>query len=225
MPRLVRGRLSAALQVRDGEVPDSYLANVSVELLRGEVERGLFTADPLLTRTGFKTSELLQRLEREPGRIALTYELQGEWGEQPLTLERLGLAMQQQMHELAGAGSWRADAGQSAAGPDVIARVRLHGRERLSQNERIRLYKVVRNMRAHPDLMIDLRPQWIGAELTPEEIRRIRRTQQFIENYLTHRKIGKARIFPVWLTAADRVDEIGSIQVEAITALRRKQPE
>ncbi len=216
MPRLIQGRLSASLHLQDGQVPDSYQGTVQCQLLQGVTETGIFTSDPMLPRTGYSTPELLQRLEQSPGVIALQYDLSGLWSEQALTLERLGLSMQEAMHEAAQAGSWREQANVEQSVPDVAiqARIRLHGRERLSLNERNRLSGVVHGLRKHPERIIFLRPKWKGPELTAETQQRIRRTQQLIEKYMTHRHIDKSRIFPVWPTAGDQVAEIGSVQVE-----------
>jgi len=217
IPRLIQGRLSASLHVEDGQDPDSYQGAVQCQLLQGLTETGIFTSDPMLPRTGYSTPELLQRLEQSPGIIALQYDLSGLWSEQALTLERLGLSMQAAMHEAAQSGSWREAVNVEKAAPNtaIEARIRLHGRERLSLNERNRLSKVVHKLRQHPELIIFLRPKWKGAELTAETQQRIQRTQQLIERYMTHRNIDKRRIFPVWPTAVDQVDEIGSVQVEA----------
>ncbi len=216
MPRLIQGRLSASLHLEDGQAPDSYQGTVKFQLLQGLTETGIFTSDPMLPRTGYSTPELLQRLEQRSGVIALQYDLDGLWPTQAITLERLGLSMQHAMHEAARTGHWRKE---NATEPNTIeARVRLHGRERLSLNERIRLSKVIHKLRQHPELMIDLRPKWTGRELTEQEQQRIRRTQFLIEKYMTYRNIDKNRIFPIWPTAADKVDEIGSVQVESRTS-------
>jgi len=216
MPRLIQGRLSASLHVEDGQDPDSYQGAVQCQLLQGVTETGIFTSDPMLPRTGYSTPELLQRLEQSPGIISLQYHLSGLWSEQALTLERLGLSMQAAMHEAAQSGSWREQANVEKSVPDaaIKARIRLHGRERLSLNERNRLSGVVHTLRQHPELIIFLRPKWKGAELSGETLQRIRRTQQLIEKYMTHRHIDKSRIFSVWPTAGDQVEEIGSVQVE-----------
>jgi len=220
MPRLIQGRLSASLHLQDGPVPDSYQGTVQCQLLQGMTETGIFTSDPMLPRTGYSTSELLQRLEQSPGVIALQYDLSGLWPEQALTLERLGLSMQAAMHEAARGGSWREQANVEQGVPDaaIVARIRLHGRERLSLNERNRLSGVVHSLRKHPERIIFLRPKWKGPTLTAETQQRIRRTQQLIEQYMTHRHIDKNRIFSVWPTAGDQVAEIGSVQVEAGSA-------
>jgi len=216
IPRLLRGRLSASLHLEDGQEPDSYQGTVNVQLLQGLAETGIFTSDPLLPRTGYSTPELLQRLEQSPGVIALQYDVNGLWISQALTLERLGLSMQAAMRETAKSGSWREEVKTVKVSLEtaVVARIRLHGRERLSLNERNRLSKVIGKLHQQPENMIYLRPKWTGDELTGDMQKRIRRTQQLIESYMTHRKIEKRRIFPIWPTVADKVDEIGSVQVE-----------
>ena len=215
IPRLIQGRLSASLQLQDGQEQDSYQGKVKLQLLQGQIEKGVFTADPMLSRTGYSAPELLQRMEQSPGVIALQYDVGGSWNSQPFTLERFGLSMLTAMHDVAKSGSWREGVAEKNSADAVIeARIRLHGRKRLSLNERIRLSMVVRKLRQHPEVMIVLRPKWTGAILTAEMKQRIRRTSQLIEKYLTHRKIDKRRIFPLWPTADDHVDEVGSVQVE-----------
>ena len=215
IPRLIQGRLSASLQLQDGQEQDSYHGKVKLQLLQGQMETGVFTADPLLSRTGYSAPELLQRLEQSPGVIALQYDVSGLWHSQPFTLERFGLSMLTAMHDVAKSGSWReVDAEKNNIDTAIEARIRLHGRKRLSLNERKRLSVVVRKLRQHPEMMIVLRPKWTGAVLTEEMKQRIRRTSHLIETYMTYRKIDKRRIFPLWPTADDQVDEVGSVQVE-----------
>ena len=215
IPRLIQGRLSVNLSVNDGHEPDSYQSTVKIQLIQGRTEAGTFSSDPMLARTGYNMSELLQRLDQHTGLITLQYDLTGQWTKRPLNLERLGLSMQEEIYQAA----------QSAAiGKDKIkpaktateARIRLHDRERLSQNERIRLFSVVRKMRQHPDTIVELRARWSGKKentATATEIQRIRRTQQLIERYMVYRKVSSRRIFPVWPTIEDQSDETGSIQV------------
>ncbi|MDQ6999761.1 MAG: hypothetical protein Q9M12_02615 [Mariprofundus sp.] len=215
MPRLIQGRLSAELNITDGHEPDSYQGNVTIQLIQGRTEAGTFPSDPMLARTGYDTSELLQRLDNNTGVIMLKYDLAGQWTTQPLNLERLGLAMQEAMHQAAQSATIGTDKPEPAK-TTTEARIRLHDRERLSQNERIRLFNVVRNMRRHPDAIVELRARWTGKEDSEErdaEIQRIRRTQQLIERYMVYRKISSRRIFPVWPTIEDQSDETGSIQV------------
>jgi len=220
MPRLIRGRLSASLHLEDGPEADSYQGAVNFQLLQGMVETGIFTSDPMLPRTDYSTPELLERLEQSDGVISLQYDINGLWPSQPLTLERLGMSMQTAMREAARNGSWRkeADTEKSIENIAIEARIRLHGRERLSLNERKRLSGVIHKLRRHPEMIIDLRPKWTGLALTEEMQQRIGRTQQMIERYMTHRNIDKRRIFPIWPTAGDQVDEIGSVEVETRSA-------
>jgi len=215
MPRLIQGRLSAELNITDGHEPDSYQGHVKIQLIQGRTEAGTFPSDPMLARTGYNTSELLQRLDNNTGVIMLQYKLAGQWTKQPLNLERLGLAMQKAMQQAAQSatiGKDKPEPGKTA----TEARIRLHDRERLSQNERLRLFSVVRKMRRHHEMIVELRARWTGKEDSEKrdaEIRRIRRTQQLIERYMVYRKVSSRRIFPVWPTIEDQSDETGSIQV------------
>jgi len=129
-------------------------------------------------------------------------------------MERLGLPMQKAMHQAAQTATMK-DKGKPAK-TATEARIRLHDRERLSQNERIRLSSVVRKMRQHPDTIVALKARWTGkqdSEKRNAEIQRIRRTQQLVERYMVYRKVSSRRIFPVWPTVEDQSDETGSIQV------------
>jgi len=214
IPRLIRGRLSAKLNVTDGHEPDSYQGTVKIQLLQGLAETGAFPSDPMLARTGYNTPELLQRLDQNTGIITLQYGLAGQWTEHPLNMERLGLPMQKAMHQAAQTATMK-DKGKPAK-TATEARIRLHDRERLSQNERIRLSSVVRKMRQHPDTIVALKARWTGkqdSEKRNAEIQRIRRTQQLVERYMVYRKVSSRRIFPVWPTVEDQSDETGSIQV------------
>jgi len=224
MPRLIRGRLSARLSITDGHAPNSYQSKVNIRLLQGQTETGTFPSDPMLARTGYNTSELLQRLNQHTGAIALQYDLTGQWEEQPLNMERLGLALQETMQQTARAATI-VDGKETTVKTATEARIRLHDQEQLSQNERIRLFKVVRKMRRHPDMIIELRARWTGKEDNEQrnaEIQRILRTQQLIERYMVYRKISRGRIFPVWPTVEDSSDETGSIQVVTSNLPARK---
>ncbi len=216
MPRLLRGRLSLSLAVDADASSDTYQGNMDIELLQGHMEPGNYLADPLLPRTGYKTLELLQRLEVQPGRVEMKVPLQGNWTGQPLSIDSIGDMLQAQMKQQAISGNWRAEAEQGKSTESIVARVRLHQRSRLSLNERKRLSDVMKKMRADPKMMLELRPRWTGATLTADVLGRIGYTQRLIESYLGHRHIEKRRVFPVWPSAIDHADEIGAIEVIAI---------
>jgi len=217
MPRLIRGRLSVSLHVGTGQQPDSYQGVVKCQLLQAQAETGVFTSDPMLARIGYTTTDLLQRLEKADGVITLQYDINGQWAMHPLNPERLGLSMQQALHQAALHGKWRKPmhVGQVLTDVTIPAHFRLHERERLSQNERNRLFKVVSLLRQHPEMIVDLRARWAGKEISEAMLRRIRFTQQLIEDYMAYRNIDKRRIFPLWPTAVDQAHEAGSVQVEA----------
>ncbi len=217
MPSLIRGRLSASLHIADAKQPaNSYQGKVKLQLLQGLAEPGLFTTDPMLARTGYATPLLLQRLGRNAGIIDLQYDLNGNWTTTPLTAARLGDSLLDAMRQAALHGpQHKKRALEKQPRPvSVAARIRLHDHERLSQNERNRLFKVVRLLRQHPEMIIDLRGRWTGEAISEQVLKRIRFTQQLIEDYISYRQIDKRRIFPLWPTAVDRADEAGSVQLE-----------
>ncbi|MFQ5345373.1 MAG: hypothetical protein ACE5DZ_05375, partial [Mariprofundus sp.] len=227
MPRLIRGRLSANLNIADGKEADSYQSAVKIQLLRGLAEKGLFPSDPMLARTGHNTSSLLHRLDQGTGIIRLQYDLSGSWTEQPLDMERLGLSIQASIQQALESAKLDDDNNPVPPKTATEARIRLHNTERLSQNERIRLFKVVRKMRRHPDMTVELRGTWTGNENREEraiEIQRILQTQQLIERYMVYRNINRRRIFPIWPSVEDPSDETGSVQLISSISPSKKIP-
>ena len=222
MPRLLRGRLSLAMAVDADASSDTYQGNMEIELLQGQMEPGNYLADPLLPRTGYKTLELLQRLEVQSGRIDMKVPLQGNWIGEPLNIDSLGDMLLVQMKQQAISGNWRAEAEDGQTSGSIMARVRLHKRSRLSLNERNRVLHVMKKMRADPKMMLELRPRWTGAALTADVLGRIDYTQRLIERYLGYWHIEKRRVFPVWPSASDHADEIGAIEVIAIPVAQQE---
>jgi hypothetical protein len=214
MPRLIRGRISADISVKDGASADSYQSLTKLRFLRGLTEMSLSPDDPLLSRTGFGTSEILLRLDDGAGKAGLQFETSGSWRTQALNMGQLGMSMQSALQQAVM---------QQAEKEDQLApekqrhssqtRIRLHERGVLSLNERVRLFKVVRLLRKNPDWVIDLTPHWTGDEMNADVLKRVLYTQNLIERYLLHRKVSKQRIFPSWPTIENQVDDIGSIWV------------
>lgn len=217
MPRPLRGRLSAELSVAEREAGSGYIATVRIRMLRGLTGMGVFPDDPLLSRTGFSTADVLTLLNRQGGDVAeLNFEVAGNWRERPLNLERLGQAMQSALQEKIGKQEKRDFAVMpEPAGDEAVAetQIRLHGSDSLSLNERIRLHGILRALRRSNDLVVDLVPNWAGESLDAELLARIQYTQGLIERYMGYRSIPRARVFPLWPTAVNRIKGVGSISV------------
>ena len=217
MPSLIRGRLSASLHIADlRQPPGAYQGKVKLQLLQGLTEPGEFAGDPMLARTGFTTPLLLKRLAHPAGVINLQYDLNGDWATAPLNMARLGDSVLDAMRQAAlNEAPHKQQALEKQKFPvSVVARIRLHDHERLSQNERNRLTKVVRLLRQHPEMIVDLRGRWTGESISAQMLQRIRYTQQLIEDFIVYRKIDKRRIFPLWPLPSDRASEAGSVQLE-----------
>lgn len=222
MPQPIRGRLSAKLSVADAETGDGYVASAQIRLLRGLTRLGVFPDDPLISRIGYNTKDTLMLLANARGNAELAFEIEGEWHNNPLTEQRLGQALQsalqkkiRQQEELDHTAMHEPGSGEMLA----ETHIRLHDSGSLSLNERIRLHKLLRILRADPDTVIDLVPNWAGQKLNPKLLARIQHSQQLVERYIAYRKIARERIFPLWPTTENQVKGIGSISV----IVRRQQ--
>ncbi len=216
MPQLVRGRLSAALSIKDGKENNSYESHVKLKLTRAIAETAVSPNDPMVERTGYSTPGLLERLRDSNHAITLEFENQGDWDKQPLNMNRLGLSLQQALHLAAigkASNKHRSAGNSNDPTPTIGTRIRLRSGGHLSLNERIRLRNTLRMVSKKPGWTIGLQPKWTGERVDAETIKRIRHTQKLIERFLTHNKFPASRIYPTWPTAKDHANEIGAIWV------------
>jgi len=214
MPKLVRGRLSAALNIKDGEEKNSYESHVKLKLTRAVAEAAVSPNDPMAERTGYSTPGLLERLSDSNKIIAVDFENRGDWDKQPLNMHQLGLSLQQALHQAAiGKASSNRAGPVTNPSPVIGTRIRLRSEGRLSLNERIRLRATLRKMSEKQGWTIDLQPKWTGEKIDAETIKRIRHTQKLIQRFITHNKFPVAMVYPAWPTAKDHANEIGAIWV------------
>jgi hypothetical protein len=213
MPRLIRGRIFADISVDAGDTPDSYQGSVQLKFLRGLTEMSSAPNDPMLSRIGFGTSDALIRLNDSAGTAALQFYIGGLWNTQPLNLDRLGISMQPALQQAVMRQIELGSPSPEKREQVVKARIRLHKSGSLSPNERFRLFKAVRVLRRHPDWVVDLIPRWTGDEMDADMLKRVLYTQQLIERYFSTRRVGRQRVFPLWPTAENHADEVGSIWV------------
>ncbi|GAV19665.1 hypothetical protein MMIC_P0616 [Mariprofundus micogutta] len=225
MPRLVRGRISAQLNIKDGEAGNSYASLVKLKLARAVTETRVSPDDPMIERTGFSTQGLLERLSQSNDIISLNFENHGDWNTQPLDLHRLGLSMQRTLQQAATGNT--TDAPDTKAkpvnteAPIIGTRIRLREEGRLSLNERIRLRSALRDLKNRSGWTLDLVPKWTGKSIDAETIKRIRYTQKMIERFARYQSLPADMIYPTWPTPKDHANEIGSIQV-TLTPPRHK---
>jgi len=217
MPRLVHGRLSAAITIADGDELNSYKSHVKLQLEKTVAETTVSSQDPMLALTGFNTSGLLNRLSNN-SIISLSFENQGDWGHQPPGFNQLSISMQQALHQAATASDNHKNiSNKKKAGipdPVIETRIRLREKGSLSLNERIRLRTALRSLARRKGWTLDLIPKWTGERLDAATVTRIRYTQTLIERFMTRQQnIPKSKIYPTWPTAKDHADEIGSIWV------------
>ncbi|ATX80763.1 hypothetical protein Ga0123461_2363 [Mariprofundus aestuarium] len=212
MPKPVRGRISASLNVENGEEPGHYTGKVSLNLERPLAEHEVTANDPMISRTGFNTIDLLSRLAEGNEQINLQFPVSGNWNGEPLDLQLLGLSLQQVLRDSAEKSATVISTSRSGK-KRVETRIRLHERGGLSLNERIRLLKVVKKMKANPKLVVDLVPKWTGEAIDFESMQRIQYTHYLIGRFFDYRGISKQRVFPSAPTAQDHAGEIASIWV------------
>ncbi|MDQ6969479.1 MAG: hypothetical protein Q9M16_03095 [Mariprofundus sp.] len=213
MPRLIRGRLNASLNIKHQSKTDSYQSKWQLQFSHAMPETGFFSHDPMLTRSGLNTAYLLRRLSGENNNITLQGKLHGSWQQQPLNLNRLGDSLQTVLRATA-SETQTSETGKAEPPANIVAHIRLHERKSLSLNERSRLFKIVRQLHDNPNMSVELKPQWAGDELNSALLHRIQHTQQLIERFLRHRKISRQRIFPRWPTTSEQNNEVSFIQIE-----------
>ena len=212
MPQPVQGRLSASLKISRGDSAEQYRGKALLSLYRMRAEHSVTANDPMVSRTGFNTIDLINRVENEKREIRISFPVSGNWRKSPLHADSLGQTLQKKLYDLAQKSS-AISPHPAQITPSVETRIRLHETSSLSLNERTRLRKVLKMMLADPSLIVDLVPKWSGASLDWESMQRIQHTQMLIERFLNHRGISKRRIFPIAPTAKDRAREIASIWI------------
>ncbi len=210
MPRLIRGRLSFSLNVGKGKTPGSHIAASRIQLTRGMVEASIFPDDPLLGRLGYGLADVLARLDDGRGRAVVIFDIEDNELYRLPDLRRFGAAMQQAIQ--AGIKKGSTTSGRAEAHHDE-ARIRLHESSGLSHNERTRLRKLWRQLKAHKDWILDLEPTWTGKTLNAPLIGRIRYTQALIEGFMHDRGISAGRVFPIWPTQQNHAEDLGFIHV------------
>lgn len=208
-PGLIRGRIytdASLKRTADGR----YQGMWYFRLQNGALDSTAVQSDPLLEKTGFNTFDIFSALQKD-GRLRLRVSVDDAG---PFS-EALGSAFVKTLNsEMAQKG--RVDHEVYKPG-SLLSSVRLHERGTLSQNERVRLRKVISHLRENPKQSIELIPQ-LGINSSEErQIERSRYTQNLIEKFMNRRGITASRIFPVWPEEAHRSSEsVGGIRIHTL---------
>ncbi|MCF7821648.1 MAG: hypothetical protein K9M17_04300 [Mariprofundaceae bacterium] len=190
-PKLVRGRVYTDISMQ--REPDGrYRGMWYFRLQHGALGPVTTQGDPLLERTGFNTFDVFAALQRE-GRVRLRIpiEEEGPFG------KALGDALVKKLNgEMAKKGRTAHKAERN--GGSLLSSVRLHEKGVLSQNERVRLRKVIGYLRQNPKQSVELIPRFGRNSSDERRVERSRYTQRLIEQFMNRRGVSFSRIFPVW---------------------------
>lgn len=187
IPALQRGRLYGDLTLREGDA--GWQGVAYVRLQHGLLEQNAFPQDPLLELTGFNTHELFSRLSNGAV-IRLKAPIEGRGTLAGVTGESLVRTVRRAVEE-AGSGVERLQL-------QTLSQVRLHEREALSHNERVRMRSAIRTLKEQPKWVVELLPQLGERELDAQTVAQVRYTQQLMVRFLQEYGIAPERVFPVW---------------------------
>ncbi len=190
-PELMRGRIYTDISIK--REPDGrYQGMWYLRLQHGALAPVAAQGDPLLDRTGFNSFDIFSRLQRE-GRIRLRIpvEEKGSFG------AALGNALVKKLNgEMMKKGHVIHEANEGSG--SLLSSVRLREKGAFSQNERVRLRKVILYLRKNPKQSVELIPQFGKSSPDVRQIERSRYTQRQIEQFMNRRGVSSSRIFPVW---------------------------
>lgn len=150
MPQVIRGRIYADLSLQK-EKGGAYKGLGYLRLQHGVLGPVLSQSDPLLSRVGFNTHDIFVSLQ-EAGRIRFRVPLQGEGAVTDVIGNSLVKVMKERMEK-----HGHVIKPVSGVTGQLFSSVRLHERGSLSQNERVRLRKIIRHMLKNPKQAIELK--------------------------------------------------------------------
>jgi hypothetical protein len=190
-PELVRGRIYTDISMQ--RQPDGHYRGMwYLRIQHGALGPVTAQGDPLLERTGFNSFDILSALHRG-GRVRLRIpvEEEGSFG------EALGNALVKKLNsEMIKKERTIHEANEGSG--NLLSSVRLHEKGVLSQNERVRLRKVVLYLRKNPKQSVELIPRFGRSSSDERQVERSRYTQRLIEQFMNRRGVSLSRIFPVW---------------------------
>ncbi len=211
MPVLIRGRWWLDMRVVPSEKNGYSFSG------RFRLRRPLWMAwtpgehDPMLVRTGLSSDELLRWLDLVSRKGGFRWENKGAWEKSPLSWWGMLSAALDRVRET---GLRQVPAGGERMVQDAL--LRLHDQASLSHNERLRMFKVIRRVRANKGWCLDLRPEVASRSLDASTMQRIRNTQRLVEDYAAKHGLERSRVFPLWPVGTENGPEVGAIRVQAI---------
>jgi len=213
LPELQRGRWSAAVDMQQVNNGKGYMGQfrfgLSHPLLAASAQPG---TDPLQARIGYAAKQVIMRLARQE----VTMRVQGDWQGQPLSWSRFGDMVLQRLQTLMDEPvKTIAAAAYTYHTPE--AQIRLHEQAGLTPNERLRLRKLLRRVRANKGWLLELYPDIAIQSLDAHSIARIRFTQHLVEDYAVRLGLPAARIYPRWPVGRADGPEVGGIRVIAVS--------
>ena len=212
LPTFQRGRWSAAVDLQPADNGKGYAGQ-----LRFRLQHPLLMpsaeADPLMARIGYAAPQVIMRLaERE-----VTMDLQGDWQAQPLSWNRFGDMLLRRLQALMQEPVKQESAAAGYEYHTPEAQIRLHEQAGLTPNERLRLRKLLRRVRANKGWLLELHPDIATQSLNAHSIARIRFTQRLVEDYAVRLGLPAMRIYPRWPVGRADGPEVGGIRVIAVS--------
>ena len=210
VPELIRGRIYTDISMK--RKPDGrYQGMWYLRLQSGAFGPAISQDDPLLERTGFNSFDIFSALQKE-GRVRLSIPIGGEGS----LGEALGNAFVKKLNAaMVKKGRVIHEANESHG--SLLSSVRLHEKGTLSQNERVRLRKVILYLRENPKQSVELVPQFGISSSDEHQAERSRYTQRLIEHFMNRRGVSPSRIFPVWPGEQHRSSEsVGGIRIHTL---------
>jgi hypothetical protein len=158
---------------------------------------------------------VILRLSASGPDVRLHVPIKGKWNDRPLSWSALGQAFVDSLKQKV-SKSGILPTEPVAKKTSILSHVRMHGREGLSHNERVRLWQVIRTLKKHRDWVIELVPIIGEHEINEVLVQKVRMTQRLIETFFTARGIRRTRIYPVWPGNAHRSGSTSGMRIQAV---------
>lgn len=191
VPQVMRGRMYADLKLAR-EDDGNYGGMGYFRLQYGELGPDQAGKDLFLSRAGFNAHDIFASLN-DAGSLRVRVPLKGAGKVADVLGDSFVVALKRDMEKRGSVGKVPADSRGL-----LLSSVRLHEKVALSQNERVRLRKVLTYLKKNPKVSIELYPQLAIDSEETMQAERVRYTQRLIEAFLVKRGIRSSRIFPVW---------------------------
>lgn len=224
LPAWMQGRLSARLSVEPSyDGAQVFNGQMSVELADAQLAMTAAESEAFIQQAGTSPQSVLSRLERN-GKVLLKDSFVSvtplEW---PMIGQTLFNAMKSELP---------ATSEKLIRESHVVGRMRIHQFEPnqrvagyvegFSLNERMRLRKMIRQIKQDKSVWIELVPQLGDHELDDGFLRQIREEQQRIEAFMRKRGVAAGQIIPVWPQVKHHSREAAGIRIEGVSYCKAK---